>query len=121
MTECVVKDGTLVIAHMQTARTFAARGRGLLGRRRLPVQTALHIVPCGSIHTWWMLFALDVVFLDRNRTVIRIVRDVRPFRFVLGGRGAHSVLEMSAGWLAPDALRVGERLAFETATAHLAH
>jgi uncharacterized protein len=116
MIQRVVKDGALAIAQVREARTLAARMWGLLGRRRLPVQTALHIVPCNAIHTCWMLFSLDVVFLNRDWTVVRIVRNVRPFRFVLGGQAAHSVLEMTAGWLEPNALRVGDRVVFETAT-----
>ncbi len=111
MTSRAVRDGTVVIAHVMSATSLPSRVRGLLGRRRLPVQSALHLDPCHAIHTCWMLFALDVVFLDRDRAVVRIVRGVRPFRFVLGGRGAHSVLEMTAGWLPANALRVGDRIA----------
>ena len=111
MSQRVVRDGRVIVAHLETARTFGRRARGLLGCRGLPPGHGLQIIPCRSIHTWGMLFAIDVLFLDRDETIVRIARNVRPFRCRCGGRRAHSVIEVASGWLSGEAVRVGDRLA----------
>jgi uncharacterized membrane protein (UPF0127 family) len=62
----------------------------------------------GAIHTLFMRFAIDVVFLDRDYVVIKVVENVRPWRFA-GARRAKAVLELPTG-SAARRLRVGERL-----------
>jgi uncharacterized protein len=73
-----------------------ARLRGLIGRRSWPVGVALEIPRCRSVHTFGMRFALDLVWLDGDRRVVRIDRAVRPCR-VRSCRRAKSVLELRAG------------------------
>ena len=74
--------------------SLAARGawRGLIGRRSLPAGVALEIPRCRSVHTFGMRFALDLVWLDGDRCVVRIDRAVPPCR-VRSCRQARSVLE----------------------------
>jgi uncharacterized membrane protein (UPF0127 family) len=55
------------------------------------------LMPCGSIHTFWMRFAIDVVMLDRNCRVLAVRQRVRPWRIVTAVRGTHSILELPAG------------------------
>jgi uncharacterized membrane protein (UPF0127 family) len=100
--------GAIVIPAVRPLHSFAGRLLGLMGRRPLPPGAAVHLAPCAGIHTWFKRFPLDLVFLDRNRRVVRIRRGVRPWRLVAGGRGAASVLELTAGWLPPAALREGD-------------
>jgi uncharacterized membrane protein (UPF0127 family) len=57
-----------------------------------------------------MRFPLDVIFVRRDMSVAGIVREVAPFRMVSGGRQAAAVIELRAGWLPEDALRVGDRV-----------
>lgn len=80
---------------MYSANTFFSRLRGLLGRRKLEKNEALHIKPCSDVHTFGMKYDLDVVFLDHDGVVIRI-DTLAPNRWSIC-RGAHSVLEFSAG------------------------
>ncbi len=110
----VIRDGRELIAHLDVAVTPLARMRGLLGCRGLAPGHGLQLSPCRSIHTCGMRFTIDVIFLDRDQTVLRIARAVKPFRFRHGGRGAHSVIEVASGWLSGQALRPGDRLAFQT-------
>ena len=87
--------------------------RRATGTRRttgLPSGRAMHLSPCSGIHTFGMKFTLDLVFLDRDLSVTRIVQGVKPWRMAAGGRGAHSVLEMEAGWLGEEEVRVGDQL-----------
>lgn len=74
-----------------------ARMRGLLGRSGLPDGTGMLLSPCNSIHTMGMRFPLDVIFLDRDQQVVRVVKSLKPNRFALGGRGAKSAVELQAG------------------------
>ena len=94
---CVVADNPLT------------RLRGLLGRRNLPEGEGLLLRPSSSIHTWFMRFAIDVVFLDRELRVLRVVDSLRPWRFA-GCRGASAVLELPAGEASARGVAIGNRL-----------
>ena len=104
-------DGRTLCETCVVADSPRTRLRGLLGRRELPAGEGLLLRPSSSIHTWFMRFAIDVVFLDRELRVLRIVEAVRPWRFA-GCRGAHAVLELGAGAAGSRALTVGDRLRF---------
>jgi uncharacterized membrane protein (UPF0127 family) len=86
--------------------------RGLLGRRGLPRGHGLFIEPTWSVHTWFMRFPIDVVFLDRDLTVLKIRKDLGPWRTSARFR-ARSVLELASGECDRVRLEVGDRLAFE--------
>ena len=89
-----------------------ARMRGLLGRKGLAPGEAIILRPGSSIHTLFMRFSLDVIFADREGKVVKVSRDVKPFRLVMG-LGARDVIEMEAGALNGVNLAVGDRLTFE--------
>ena len=81
----------------EVARSFLARLRGLIGRRGLPPGQGLLILRCNAIHTFFMRFAIDAVFYDSEDRVVKVVRNVRPWRpFVWGGFRAVKVLETVA-------------------------
>ena len=81
----------------EVARSFWARVRGLIGRRGLPPGRGLLILRCNAIHTFFMRFAIDATFYDREDRVVKVVRDIRPWRpFVWGGFRAVKVLETVA-------------------------
>lgn len=92
------------------ARTFWERGRGLLGRSGLPEGEALWIHQCNSIHTFFMKFSIDCVFVDRNLQIKAIREDVRPWRLILPVWGARSVFEMAAGSVKAMKVKVGDQL-----------
>ena len=76
------------------AKTFWQRFMGLMGRKSLPPGEGLLILKCNSIHTCFMRFAIDATFLDGDDNVVKVVRNIRPWRFcVWGGRRAVKVLE----------------------------
>ncbi len=97
----------------EKAETHWARLMGLMGRRTLPEGGALLITPCSSVQTSLMRFAIDVVFLDRDGQVVKVVPGLKPYRAALGGRGAHSALELPAGAAADHGITVGDRLVWE--------
>ena len=83
----------------KVARGLFERMKGLIGVRHLPEGEGLLILKCNSIHTLFMSFAIDAVFFDRDDTVVKVVRNIPPWRFfVWGGFRASKVLEVpSAG------------------------
>lgn len=85
------------------------RMRGLMGRRGLPAGEGLLISPAPAIHTAFMRFPIDALFLDRNLRVLDIVTELRPWRFA-SARRARAVLELSSGECARRGVAVGDRL-----------
>lgn len=106
-------DGEDVISRAEMATGLFDRMRGLLGRDGLAAGSGLFLSPCGGIHTWFMRFAIDVFFLDRDGRVVSIARQVRPFRMAFGGRHARSAIEVASGWLEPQRLKQGDRCTFD--------
>ena len=100
----------VLVPRCRVARGFFGRALGLMGRRGLPPGEGLLLAPCGEIHTCFMRFPLDAIFLDREGAVVRVVRGLRPWRLTAGGRGARTVIEAQSGWLDAEGLGPGERL-----------
>jgi uncharacterized membrane protein (UPF0127 family) len=86
--------------------------RGLLGRTGLEPGTGMLIDAAPSVHMFFMRFPIDVVFLDRDWTIVGIRHRLRPWR-VAGAKGAVAALELSAGVAAEVGLAVGDALALE--------
>ena len=102
----LVADGRVICPALSVADTALTRMRGLLGRRSLDDDEGLLLRPAGSIHTAFMRFPIDAVFLDRDMRVLRIAPDLRPWRMA-AQRGAKAVVELPAGAAAAMRLRVG--------------
>ena len=103
------RTGQAVADAAELALTSASRRRGLLGRDRLDPGAALVIAPCNSIHTFFMRFAIDVAFVDRDGQVLRIKATVRPWRLAVTLR-AFAVVELAAGELMRAKIQCGDRL-----------
>ena len=85
-----------VATSVEVASTRQDRRKGLLGRDGLDPGAALVLSPCAAIHTAFMRFPIDAVFLRRDGRVVRIVRNLQPWRVALSVR-AHAVVELAAG------------------------
>ena len=103
-------DGAARLDGVRRARGFVGRAIGWMGRRRPPA-AGLWIEPCGSIHTCFMRFPIDAAFLAADGRVLRVCRGLRPWRFVVGPRGARAVLETAAGRMPEAASAAGRRVA----------
>lgn len=95
-------DGMRVIL----AQHFWPRLVGLLGRRGLAADEALFLSPCNNVHTFFMRFAIDVVFVDQHGVVLSVVPALGPWRIAAAWR-AHACLELAAGGAQHFALQVG--------------
>ena len=104
------RNGTELAAEVRLATSLWARFWGLMGRRSLPDGHGLLIRPCSSVHMFFMRFPIDVIFLDREDRVVKIIPAMKPWRAALGGRGAHSALELNAGAAQSVGLEVGDTL-----------
>jgi uncharacterized membrane protein (UPF0127 family) len=104
-------EGHVVCEHCEVADGFFSRGLGLLGRKQLPRGQGLLINPTWSVHTWFMRFPIDVVFLDRELRVLKLRKHMRPWRATARFR-ANTALELAAGECDRLRLDVGDRLAW---------
>jgi uncharacterized membrane protein (UPF0127 family) len=109
----IVRDGSPLATPLATAIEVAfdsdSRRRGLLGRDSLADRTAMIIAPCQLVHTFAMRFSIDIVFVDRTGTVVKVREDVRS-RHIAGAWSAFAVIELAAGAIARSGLRRGDRL-----------
>ncbi len=88
-----------MLTRVNSADTFWKRALGLMGRPRLEAGRGLLIPRCRSIHTCFMRFPIDAVFLDDHDRPVKIVRNIKPWSLAWGGWKACSVLEVESGWL----------------------
>jgi uncharacterized membrane protein (UPF0127 family) len=90
--------GSVLATHVEPAFDSKTRRRGLLGRDSVPEDYALIIAPCGSVHTFFMRFPLDLLFVSRNGTVLKTCRSVKPWRMA-GALRAFAVIEAAPGFI----------------------
>jgi len=106
------KDGSPVCERCVVADRMFSRMKGLLGRRSLPAGEGLLIRPAPSIHTYFMRFPIDVVFLSRAGEVMKVSADVGPWR-TRSCRRAYAVLELAAGEAKRRGIATGDHLEAE--------
>ena len=110
------EDGRIVCERVVVADRAHRRMRGLMGRRRLSSGQGMVIRPAFAIHTHFMRFPIDAVFLDSDQVVIAIEKNLRPWR-TASCRGAREVVELAAGECDRRGLEVGDRVAWASRSA----
>jgi uncharacterized membrane protein (UPF0127 family) len=105
---------TVLGISIEVANHGATRRKGLLGRSGLPSGQGIWIVPCESVHTFWMKFPIDLVYLDRDKKVKKVRSGVAPWR-LSACLSAHSVLEFASGTVHRTQTRTGDLLEFSPA------
>lgn len=106
------RDAPALVLHVWLASTLWQRLRGLIARAPLKPNEGLLLVPCRSVHTFGMRTPLDIVFLDRNRRIVKCVSALQPFR-VASAPSARYTLELSVGTVARASLGTGQILHWE--------
>jgi uncharacterized membrane protein (UPF0127 family)/CheY-like chemotaxis protein len=112
----VREDGRVVSQRCVLADNPLARARGLMLRRRLAPGESIFIAT-SSIHTHFMLFSIDAVFVDANMTVIGVTHSLSPWRFARR-KGSKGVFELEAGTCEKTGLEPGERLTLVDGAEH---
>ena len=108
---------TVVATRVEVASTSATRRRGLLGRAGLDPGEGLWIVPCESVHTIGMRFPIDVIYLDRQKVVKKVRRNLRPGR-MSACFSAYSTIELAAGSAPESLITKGDTLEFSPVSTH---
>lgn len=111
-----VTKGKLLADQAVEAKSFKDRFVGLMGRKELPMGHGLHIVPCNSIHTFFMRISIDALFLDRELKLVKLHSAMAPWRMSSIYFDAHSVLELPSGTALASGTVEGDRLQFDPAS-----
>jgi uncharacterized membrane protein (UPF0127 family) len=105
-----IKYGEKILAKdVLIAEAMIDRLIGLMFRKQLTGSDGLLIDPCRSIHTFFMRYSLDIVFINKKNKVIKIIRDIKPWRMTWIYFRANKTLELPAGKL-PSDLKEGDIL-----------
>jgi len=95
-------EGRCLISELEIADSFFARLKGLLGRKKIADDYGMLLLPCGSVHMFFMKFEIDVFFLAGDKEVFRILevkRNLKPWRVAFAPSGTTAVLETKPGVL----------------------
>jgi uncharacterized membrane protein (UPF0127 family) len=101
---------------MEVADSGSRRSKGLLGRAQLSPGEGLWILPCEAVHTFFMQFPIDLVYLDRKNRIRKLSSAVPPWR-LSACFSAHSVLELVPGTIRSTRTEVGDLVEFSAAPA----
>ena len=92
-------DGSIICHKMIVASDLLSRMKGLMFSESMPECDGFLIKPCNSIHTFFMRYPLDLIFLDKNFKVVKVIYDLAPWKMTWIYLKSHQVLEMKAGTL----------------------
>ena len=107
-----ITRNTVLAENTVMANTSETRRKGLLKHESLPKGEGLWIAPCEAVHTFWMKFAIDLVYLSKKKQVLKVRHAVPPWR-ISGCLRAHSVLELPAGMAAETETQPGDQIEFD--------
>lgn len=99
----------LMVDQLMIAESFWHRAKGLLGRKKLLEKEALWIKPCNNIHTFFMNFPIDCVFVDKRLKIVKLKSHINAFKIIGPFWKAHSVFEMPAGSINQFQLKTGDQ------------
>ena len=102
---------TVLASSMEVADTGSKRSKGLLGRDSLAPGEGLWIIPCEAVHTFWMRFPIDLVYLDSKNRIKKLTSDVPAWR-LSACLLARSVMELPAGTIRNTMTECGDTLEF---------
>ncbi len=97
---------------IRIADSFFSRLAGLMFQKKLSQGTGLLLAPCNSVHMCFMRFAIDVVYLDKNYQILKVVKNLKPWVGLSMCSKAWATLEMIAGEAERCGLEVGKTLLF---------
>ena len=104
------RNGRVVARDLATAFDSESRRVGLLRHQSFPQGAAMLIAPTNAVHTFFMRFSIDIAFVSRDGTVVKVCHAVRPWRIAAAMR-AYGVVELPAGTLAGCDTAAGDVLA----------
>jgi len=106
----IERSRAVLATQARVASSMRDRMVGLLGHHSLATGEGLILTACRSIHTWFMRFAIDTVFVDRQWAVVAVWQALPPWRVTSWVRRAQAVIELPAGTVNKAQLLVGDQL-----------
>lgn len=107
------KNNEVISQHVVLADTFLKRLKGLMFSKHIAQYESLLIQPCKSIHTFFMRFPIDVLFLSNTNQIIGLYSDLRPFRISKVFPKATRVLEMQSGIIHTVKISLDDHVRFD--------
>jgi uncharacterized membrane protein (UPF0127 family) len=105
---------SVIASRVDKADNAFSRMRGLLGKKSIDRDYGLWITPGNSIHTFFMNFSIDVVFLSKSNQVVKLLQDIQPYRLSKIVWAARSILELSSGAIQKSGTQVGDQVEFRS-------
>ncbi len=104
---------TIIVQDCKIADTFSKRFKGLMGKKTLEEGKGLYITKCNSIHMFFMKFPIDVIFLDKNKTIVHLLQNFKPWKIQFPIKRAADTLELPAGTIKKYNINLGDILSLE--------
>lgn len=111
------RTGKAIVTRLTKALTTLQQTKGLIGRRRLPPEEGLYFPGANSLHMCFMLFSIDVIYVDSELTVVKIVKRLRPWIGLSMCHSARGFIELARGVTTDRDVRCGDRLEMRAARA----
>jgi len=102
--------GEMISEHLNIAESFWQRAKGLIGRKKLNINEGLYIPGCRSIHMMFMLFSIDVIFIDKQYAITKIISEIKPFCLGFGTLTSNGVIELPVGTIKQHKFSIGDNL-----------
>jgi uncharacterized membrane protein (UPF0127 family) len=106
------ENSKIIVVNVMTADSFFKRLKGLMFTKELLSQSALYIYPCREIHTFFMNYSIDVLYLDTNNIILAIDEDMKPGRIGKPVKNAVAVVELPSGRAMEACIAVGQAVEF---------
>lgn len=104
-----INKNTSIASNAGLADNFLSRFKGLLGTKQLETGKGLVIRPCSSIHTVGMNYDIDVLFVDSEDNIIKVIRNMPASKFSLCRKSSY-VVELPAGSIDATGTVVGDKI-----------
>jgi uncharacterized protein len=105
-----LSNGEILANKLKTAYRFFQRLKGLMFTSELPIGEAVHLQPCQSVHTFFMKYDIDVIYLDKEMKIVEMTHAMKPSKVGSIVKNAYSVIELPAGSISKTDTKVGHVL-----------
>jgi uncharacterized protein len=109
----LARNGNIVAEEVQSAFTFFRRLKGLMFTKSLPSGSCLHIRPCRSVHTFFMKYTIDILYLDAKNNIIGVEANLKPGKLGAIYPNSVSVIELPEGTIQQNGIQIGQAVWFE--------
>ena len=98
----------IISENLEVANSYFKRLKGLMFTKKLPEKNALKLIPCNQIHTFFMNYSIDVLYLDSDNNVIFCEENLKPGKIGARVKNALSVIELPNGKIKKSNIKIGD-------------